>query len=53
MVTDELNGIEYFDTQEDAKKYAEETGYRILKYKDFDNKFFISFIDKNVKFFFF
>ena len=35
MVTDELDNIHYFDTQEETKAFAEESGYRILKYKDY------------------
>lgn len=38
MVTDELETIYYFDTQEETKEYAEEHGYRILKYKDFEKE---------------
>ena len=35
MVKDYLENVFYFDTQEEAKKYAEETGYHLLKYEDF------------------
>jgi len=35
MVKDYLENVYYFDTREETKKFAEENGYRILKYKDF------------------
>ena len=38
MVTDELNEITYFDTQAEAKKFAEENGQRVLRYKDYENE---------------
>ena len=38
MVTDELDNIFRFDTQEEAKAYAEENGYRVLLYKDFEKE---------------
>lgn len=35
MVKDYLDKVYTFDTQEEAKKFAEETGYILLRYKDF------------------
>lgn len=35
MVKDYLDNIYTFDTQEEAKKYAEETGYHVLRYEDY------------------
>lgn len=38
MVTDELDEITYFDTQAEAKKFAEENNQRVLKYKDYEKE---------------
>lgn len=38
MVKDYLDKVYTFDTQDEAKKFAEETGYILLKYKDFANE---------------
>ena len=38
MVTDELDNIFRFDTQEETKAFAEENGYRILTYGDFEKE---------------
>lgn len=38
MVTDELETIYHFDTQEETQKFAEENGYRVLLYKDFEKE---------------
>lgn len=35
MVKDYLDNIYTFETQEEAKKYAEETGYHLLRYEDY------------------
>lgn len=38
MVTDELDHITYFDTQAEAKKFAEDNGQRVLRYKDYEKE---------------
>lgn len=38
MVTDELDNIFRFDTQEETKAFAEENGYRVLTYGDFEKE---------------
>ena len=38
MVKDYFENIHYFDTQDEAKKYSTENGYKLLLYKDFEKE---------------
>jgi len=38
MVKDYFENIHYFDTQDEAKKYSADNGYKLLLYKDFEKE---------------